>query len=60
VPHNSPVDCADTLDEPARQASSQPTLHTPAFQHFDDIDSLLIARQQNMLARTVRVLRETC
>src|SRR5262245_23053029 len=60
VPHNSPVDCADTLDEPARQASRHPTLHTRAFQQLDDITSLFVARQQNVvLARTVRVLRET-
>src|SRR5215510_4125207 len=60
VPHNSPVGCADTFDEPARQASRHPTLHTPAFQQLDDIASLFVARQQKMvLARTVRVLRET-
>src|SRR5262245_3383438 len=42
VPQNSPVDCADTVDEPARQASRHPTLHTPAFQQLDDITRSLL------------------
>jgi hypothetical protein len=46
-PHNSPVDCAAALDEPARHASRHPTLHTPAFHRLDDIASLFVARQQN-------------
>src|SRR4029453_17030902 len=46
-PHNSLVDCAAALDEPARQARRHAALHTPAFQRLDDIASLFVARQQN-------------
>src|SRR5262245_20230762 len=51
VPHNSPVDCADTLDEPTRQASRHHTIHTPAFRQLDDIAWFFVARQQNVVLR---------